>query len=78
MFLGPDRQAVYTIEIRREPIKAEWPKDWKILPRFLKSQNGQKIKVQNIYIKPILKPQNTYNKRLIDTVYLGENVKKIL
>jgi len=32
------------------------------------------LKVENIYIKPLLKPQNTYNKPCIETAYLSKNV----
>jgi hypothetical protein len=32
------------------------------------------LKVQNIYIKPLLKPLNTYNKQCFETAYFGENV----
>jgi hypothetical protein len=31
------------------------------------------LKTQIIYIKPLLKPQNTYNKPCFETAYLGEN-----
>ncbi len=31
------------------------------------------MKTQNIYIKPLLKPYNTYNKPFFETAYLGEN-----
>jgi hypothetical protein len=34
------------------------------------------MKVQNIYIKPLLKPKNTCNKPYFETAYLGKNVKK--
>jgi hypothetical protein len=33
------------------------------------------FKVQNIYIKPILKPEDTYNKPCFETAYLGLCVK---
>jgi hypothetical protein len=36
------------------------------------------LKVQNIYIKPLLKPQNTYNKLCFETAYLGKNVINLL
>jgi hypothetical protein len=32
------------------------------------------LKVQNIYIKPLLKPYNTYNKPCFETAYFGKNV----
>ncbi len=32
------------------------------------------LKAQNIYIKPLLKPYNTYDKPCLGTAYLGENV----
>jgi hypothetical protein len=32
------------------------------------------LKTQNIYIKPLLKPKNTYNKPCFETGYLGKNV----
>ncbi len=32
------------------------------------------LKTQNIYIKPLLKPYNTYNKPCFETAYLGKNV----
>jgi len=31
------------------------------------------LEVQNVYIKPHLKPLNTYNKPLVETSCLGEN-----
>jgi hypothetical protein len=31
------------------------------------------LEAQNIYIKPLLKPSNTYNKPYFVTAYLGEN-----
>ncbi len=36
------------------------------------------LKAQNIYIKPLLKPYNTYNKLCVETAYLGENVLNLL
>ncbi len=36
------------------------------------------LKVQNIYIKPIFKPKNTYNKPSFETAYLGKNVINLL
>jgi hypothetical protein len=36
------------------------------------------LKDQNIYIKPLLKPWNTYNKPCSETAYLGENVINLL
>jgi len=36
------------------------------------------LKTQNIYIKLLLKPLNTYSKPCFETDYLGENVKKLL
>jgi hypothetical protein len=30
------------------------------------------LKVQNIYIEPLLKPKNTCNKSYFETTYLGE------
>jgi hypothetical protein len=35
------------------------------------------FKVQNIYIKPLLKPKNTFNNPCFETVYLGEGLKKL-
>jgi hypothetical protein len=32
------------------------------------------LKAQNIYIKPLLKPKNSYNKPCFETAYLGESV----
>jgi hypothetical protein len=32
------------------------------------------LKVQKIYIKPLLKPQNTNNKPCFETAYLSKNV----
>jgi hypothetical protein len=32
------------------------------------------LKVQNICIKPLLKPKNAYNKPYLEIAYLGENV----
>ncbi len=37
-----------------------------------------KFKVQNIYIKPVLKPLNTYNKKCFEHAYLCENVIDLL
>jgi hypothetical protein len=34
------------------------------------------LKVQNILIKPLLKPKNTYDKPFFENTYYGENVKK--
>jgi hypothetical protein len=36
------------------------------------------LKAQNIYIKPLLKPENTYNKPCFETVYLGQNEINLL
>jgi hypothetical protein len=36
------------------------------------------LKAQNIYIKPLLKPYNAYNKPCFETAYLGENVIHLL
>jgi hypothetical protein len=36
------------------------------------------LKVQNIYIKPLLELKNTYNKLCLESAYLRENVKKCL
>jgi hypothetical protein len=36
------------------------------------------LKAQNIYIKPLLKPYNAYNKLCFETAYLGENVINLL
>jgi hypothetical protein len=36
------------------------------------------LKAQNIYIKPLLKTKNAFNKPYIQTTYLGENVKDLL
>jgi hypothetical protein len=35
------------------------------------------LKVQNIYIKPLLELKNTYNKPCLKSAYLRENVKKM-
>ncbi len=35
------------------------------------------MKVQNIYIKLVLKPKDAFSKPCFETVYLGENVIKI-
>ncbi len=32
------------------------------------------LKIQNIYIKPLLKPENTHNKPCFESAYLGKNV----
>jgi hypothetical protein len=32
------------------------------------------LKAQNIYNKPLLKPEHTYNKPCFETAYLGENL----
>jgi hypothetical protein len=32
------------------------------------------LKAQNIFIKPLLKPYNTYDKPCFETTYLGKNV----
>jgi hypothetical protein len=47
----------------------------KIAKRFTSKLN---LRVQNIYIKPLLKPKNTCNKLYFETNYFGENVKKLL
>jgi hypothetical protein len=36
------------------------------------------LKVKNIYIEALLKPNNTYNKPCFETANLGEYVKKCL
>jgi hypothetical protein len=36
------------------------------------------LKAQNIYIKPLLKTLNTYNKPCFEIAYLGENVINLL
>jgi hypothetical protein len=36
------------------------------------------LKAQHIYIKPLLKPQSTYNKLCFETAYLGRNVINFL
>jgi hypothetical protein len=36
------------------------------------------LKTQNIYIKPLLKPLNTYNKLCFETAYFGKNVINLL
>jgi hypothetical protein len=36
------------------------------------------LKAQNIYIKPLLKLRNTYNKPCFEAAYLGENVINML
>jgi hypothetical protein len=36
------------------------------------------LKAQNIYIKPLLKPSNTYNKSCFETAYLGQNLIYLL
>jgi hypothetical protein len=36
------------------------------------------LKAQNIYIKPLLKPSNTYNKPCFETAYLSKNVINLL
>jgi hypothetical protein len=33
------------------------------------------LKAQNIYIKPLLKPQNAHSKNVSKTAYFGENIK---
>jgi cyclopropane fatty-acyl-phospholipid synthase-like methyltransferase len=33
------------------------------------------LKVQNAYVKPLLKPNNTYYKPYFETTYLDQNVK---
>jgi hypothetical protein len=48
-------------------------------PKIAKiSTSKLNLKVQNIYIKPLLKPKYTWNKPYFKTDYLGENVKKLL
>jgi hypothetical protein len=42
------------------------------------AQKVASLKTQNIYIKPLLKPYNTYNKPCFETVYLGKNVINLL
>ncbi len=36
------------------------------------------LEAKNIYINPLLKPQNTYNKPCFETAYLCENVINLL
>jgi hypothetical protein len=36
------------------------------------------LNTQNISIKQLLKPKNTYNKPCFETIYLGGNVKNLL
>jgi hypothetical protein len=36
------------------------------------------LKVQNIYLKPHLKRENTYNKPCFETAYLGESEINLL
>ncbi len=36
------------------------------------------LKIQSIYIKPLSKPLNTFNKPCFETVYLDENVINLL
>jgi hypothetical protein len=50
----------------------------KYSPKFLKKEPKQLPKVQNIYIKPHLKPKNTCNKPYFKTTYFGENIKDLL
>ncbi len=35
------------------------------------------LKIQNFYVKPLLKRWIIYNKVFVETAYLGENVKKL-
>ncbi len=35
------------------------------------------LKIKNIYIKPLLKYENTHSKPCFETAYYGENEKKI-
>ncbi len=56
---------------------------WPSLEKVAKTIVGTKIwklylKVQNISIKPLLKPKKNYNKPCFETTLLGENIKKIL
>ncbi len=37
-----------------------------------------KLKAQDIYIKPLLKPKYTYNKPCFETAYIGKNVINLL
>ncbi len=67
-------------------LEAWWPEDWKkfaqisekVAKTVAKSPNDKistselDLKVQNIYIKPLLKPKNTYNKPFFETAHLCE------
>ena len=50
----------------------------KYSPKFGEKEPKQLPKVQNIYIKPYLKPKNSSNKPYFKTTYLGENIINLL
>jgi hypothetical protein len=56
----------------------------KVAPKVSKAKEAKistiklNLKAQNIYIKPLFKPKNTYNKPCFETAYLGENVINLL
>jgi hypothetical protein len=50
------------------------PNFWKKLPQKLKiSTSKLNLKAQNLHIKVLVKPKNTYNKPCVETACLGEN-----
>ncbi len=67
-----------------ERVTRRWEKFTQILEKVAKkvgkpkndkiSASNLDLKVQPIYIKPLLKHKNTYNKIYLETAYLGENV----
>ncbi len=67
---------------------AEWPENHQIFQRIAQKVAKSKkakistiqvyLKTQNIYIKPLLEPESTYNKPCFETAYLGKNVINLL
>jgi hypothetical protein len=52
----------------------------KVVQKVSTLKNAQMIpkNIQNIYIKPLLKPKNTYNNPCFECAYLGESVTDLL
>jgi hypothetical protein len=50
------------------------PNFWKkVAKRFQTSTSKLHLKAKNVYIKPLLKALNTYNKPCLEDPWLGEN-----
>jgi hypothetical protein len=53
----------------------KWPKQLPNQKKAKKSTSKLNLKVQNIYIKPLLKHSNVYNAPCFETAHLGKYVK---